>query len=72
MIETMSTLLAKRDYGLIVLSSNPERTKELYNVQAYDRYKFFEIVKAIKKSDMVISGGGTLFQDINSKKSIWY
>ena len=72
MIETMSTLLAKRDYGLIVLSSNPERTKELYNVQAYDRYKFFEIVKAIKKSDMVISGGGTLFQDITSKKSIWY
>ena len=72
MIETMSTLLAKRDYGLIVLSSNPERTKELYNVQAYDRYKFFEVLKALKKADIVVSGGGTLFQDITSKKSIWY
>lgn len=72
MIETMSILLAKKDCGLIVLSSNPERTKELYNVQAYDRYKFSEIVKAIKKSDIVVSGGGTLFQDITSKKSIWY
>ena len=72
MIETMSMLLARRDYGLIVLSSNPERTKELYNVQAYDRYKFKEIIKAIKKSDVVVSGGGTLFQDITSKKSIWY
>lgn len=72
MIETMSTLLAKRDYGLIVLSSNPERTKELYNVQAYDRYKLSEVVKAIKKADMVVSGGGTLFQDVTSKKSIWY
>ena len=72
MIETLSTLLAKRDYGLIVLSSNPERTKELYNVQAYDRYKLGEIVKAIKKSDMIISGGGTLFQDVTSKKSVWY
>lgn len=72
MIETMSTLLAKRDYGLIVLSSNPERTKELYNVQAYDRYKLSEVIKAIKKADMVVSGGGTLFQDVTSKKSIWY
>lgn len=72
MIETMSVLLAKKDCALIVLSSNPERTKELYNVQAYDRYKFSEIIKAIKKADIVVSGGGTLFQDITSKKSIWY
>lgn len=72
MIETMSTLLAKRDYGLIVLSSNPERTKELYNVQAYDRNKYSEIRKAMKKADLVVSGGGTLFQDVTSKKSLVY
>lgn len=72
MIETMSALLAKKDCALIVLSSNPERTKELYNVQSYDRYKLSEIIKAIKKADIVVSGGGTLFQDITSKKSIWY
>lgn len=72
MIETMSILLAKRNYGLIVLSSNPEKTKELYNVQAYDRSKLSQVMKAIKKADIVVSGGGTLFQDITSKKSIWY
>ena len=72
MIETMSTLLAKRDCSLTVLSSNPDKTKELYNVRAYNRYKLGEIIKAIKKADLVISGGGTLFQDITSKKSIWY
>ena len=72
MIETMSFLLAKKDCALLVLSSNPERTKELYNVQAYDRYKLSEIIKAIKAADIVVSGGGTLFQDITSKKSIWY
>ena len=72
MIETMATLLAKKDCSLIVLSSNPDRTKELYNVEAYDRYKFSEIKKAIKKADLIVSGGGTLFQDITSKKSIWY
>lgn len=72
MIETLSIELAKKNYRLVVLSSNPERTKELYNVEAYDRYNFFEIIKAIRKTDILISGGGTLFQDITSKKSIWY
>ena len=72
MIETFSIELAKRNYKLIVLSSNPEKTKELYNVEAYDRYNLFEVVKAIKKADIVVSGGGTLFQDITSRKSIWY
>lgn len=72
MIETMSIELAKRNLGLIVLSSNPEKTKELYNVKAYDRYKFREIIKAIREADILVSGGGTLFQDITSKKSIWY
>ena len=72
MIETMSIELAKKNYRLVVLSSNPDRTKELYNVEAYDRYNFFSIVKAIKNTDILVSGGGTLFQDITSKKSIWY
>ena len=72
MIETMSIELAKKNYRLVVLSSNPDKTKELYNVEAYDRYNFFEIVKAIKNTDILVSGGGTLFQDITSKKSIWY
>ena len=72
MIETMSIELAKKNYRLVVLSSNPDKTKELYNVEAYDRYNFFSIVKAIKNTDILVSGGGTLFQDITSKKSIWY
>ncbi len=72
MIETFSQELAKKNYKLIVLSSNPDRTKELYNVDAYDRYKIGEIIKAIKASDILVSGGGTLFQDITSRKSIWY
>ena len=61
MIETMSIELAKKNYRLVVLSSNPDKTKELYNVEAYDRYKFWSIVKAIRKTDILVSGGGTLY-----------
>ncbi len=72
MIETFSSELAKKNYGLKVLSCNPDKTEETYNVRAYDRYNLFEIVKAIRKTDILVSGGGTLFQDITSKKNIWY
>ena len=54
MIETLSIELAKKNYRLVVLSSNPDRTKELYNVEAYDRYNFWSIVKAIKNTDILV------------------
>ena len=44
MIETLASELAKRNYRLVVLSSNPDKTRELYNVEAYDRFKFFSIL----------------------------
>ena len=72
MIETFSQELAKKNFGLKVLSCNPDKTKETYNVGAYDRYHLFQIIKGIRKSDILVSGGGTLFQDITSKKNIWY
>ena len=72
MIETLAMELAKRNYRLVVLSSNPDKTRELYNVEAYDRFKLFSIIKGIKNTDILVSGGGTLFQDVTSKKSIWY
>lgn len=72
MIETFSQELAKKNFGLKVLSCNPEKTKETYDVGAYDRFRLFQIIKGIRKSDILVSGGGTLFQDITSKKNIWY
>ena len=72
MIETFSSELAKKNFGLKVLSCNPEKTEETYNVRAYDRFNLFQIIKGLRKSDILVSGGGTLFQDITSKKSIWY
>ena len=57
MIETLASQLAKRNYRLVVLSSNPDKTRELYNVEAYDRFKFFQIWKGIKNTDILVSGG---------------
>lgn len=55
-----------------VLSKDPDLTEREYGVAAVDRFKFFDVRKSLKASDMLISGGGSLLQDKTSSRSIWY
>lgn len=57
---------------ITVLSNNPEQTMKLYNVHAVNRWKINEILKAVQNSHLLISGGGSLLQDVTSKNSILY
>ena len=54
---------------ITVLSSNPNKTAKLYNVESVNFLKF---IKPILESDVLISGGGSLLQDITSLKSLIY
>lgn len=60
------------DIEITVLSQNPEATSERYGVRSCNRKSFFGILKAVIKTDLLISGGGSLLQDVTSKKSILY
>lgn len=57
---------------ITVLSNNPEKTKALYGVESINRWKLKEIAKVIKESDLLISGGGSLLQDVTSGKTVPY
>jgi len=57
---------------ITVLSYDPEDTEKKYNVKACPRKSLFSIIKAVLKCDLLISGGGSLLQDVTSKKSILY
>lgn len=57
---------------ITVLSNNPEHTIKAYQVKAINRWKVKEIYPAIKEADLVISGGGSLLQDVTSKNGILY
>lgn len=57
---------------ITVLSNNPQKTKTIYQVEAINRWKIKEVAKAIKASDLLISGGGSLLQDATSNKTIPY
>ncbi len=61
-----------RGVEIIVLSNNPEETARLYDVKACDRWNFKEITKAIQESKILISGGGSLLQDVTSIKNVIY
>lgn len=56
----------------VVLSHNPQRTAELYGVEAVNRWRFKAVVGALRRADMLISGGGSLLQDVTGLKSLIY
>ena len=57
---------------IVVLSNDVEYTKSTYKVNAINRWKLNDIYKELLKCDGLISGGGSLFQDVTSSRSIFY
>ncbi|BCV20134.1 polysaccharide pyruvyl transferase CsaB [Moorella sp. Hama-1] len=60
------------DLELTVLSHNPAQTAANFQVQAVDRWRLARVAGAIRRADLVISGGGSLFQDVTGPKSLLY
>lgn len=60
------------EFRIFVLSANPDQTISLYNVRAIKRSNLKGILQVLKEADLFISGGGTLFQDVTSSRSLFY
>ncbi|HPD90069.1 MAG TPA: polysaccharide pyruvyl transferase CsaB [Bacillota bacterium] len=60
------------DIEITVLSQSPASTREKYGVASVDRKSLWQVLKAVKTHDLLISGGGSLLQDVTSKRSILY
>ena len=60
------------DIEMVVLSALPRVTSEIYGVKAIHRYDWLKVFLNVIKADVVVSGGGTLFQDATSNRSFWY
>lgn len=57
---------------ITVLSKNPEETRGIHSVNAKSRWNVKEVVAAIRRSSIFVSGGGTLLQDITGFLSPYY
>jgi len=55
-----------------VLSANPEETSASHGIQAFNRMSPLGLLSAIRGSDLVVFGGGSLLQDSTSFRSLLY
>ncbi|MCD7778046.1 MAG: polysaccharide pyruvyl transferase CsaB [Clostridiales bacterium] len=60
------------DVKITALSYDPEFTKTEYGINAVQRFNVFKVFWAVFKSKVIVSGGGTLLQDISSTRSLFY
>lgn len=61
-----------KNVEITVLSNNPDKTKALYGVNSINRWDMKAVARSIKASDLLISGGGSLLQDVTSGKTVPY
>lgn len=55
-----------------VLSARPEETRRSYPLEAIPRFSPLQVLRQLRRSDLVLSGGGTLLQDKTSLRSLVY
>lgn len=57
---------------LVVLSGNPKQTEAEHGVRALPRYNLAQLWRALGQARCLVSGGGSLLQDVTSRRSIPY
>ena len=58
--------------NITVLSHDPGKTSYYYQVNSVKNFNLLWVIFAIKNCDVLISGGGSLLQDVTSLKSLLY
>ena len=70
MLEIFSELDPK--LNITVISSDPDYTKIRHGVNAVNWLNVIDILKVLYKADLLISGGGSLLQNVTSGRSLYY
>ena len=63
---------ASDDVSVTVLSNDPELTRKQYGMDAIPRFRMWRVFNALRRSDVLLSGGGSLLQDTTSTRSLMY
>lgn len=74
MLAAMAGALKEADptVNITVLSGNPVDTRRRHGVNSVHRLNLWQITKTLWRADLLISGGGSLLQDVTSGRSIFY
>lgn len=63
---------ADRDATIFVLSRNPAETRVMHRVRAVHTFNVLSFPRLARKVDVYINGGGSLIQDVTSRRSLWF
>lgn len=58
--------------GIVVLSRDPRGTARAHGVCAVNRWNPVSVARALSRADMLVSGGGGLFQDRTGSLGLYY
>lgn len=57
---------------LTVLSRDPAETAATHSVRALHSFRVLSMLRCMRRSELFLSGGGSLIQDVTSSRSLWY
>ncbi|SFP95114.1 polysaccharide pyruvyl transferase CsaB [Oscillibacter sp. PC13] len=60
------------DMPVTVLSKDPKSTRLTYRVRSVSRMALISWHKAMRHARLYINGGGSLIQDVTSRRSLWF
>jgi len=63
---------ASEEIAVTVLSNDPTQTRERYGLDAVPRFNLPAVWQAVRRCDVLLSGGGSLLQDRTSTRSLLY
>ena len=70
MIEVLSDL--DPQVNITVISADPEDTAKRHGVRAVSWLSLGDIIGALRSADLLVSGGGSLLQNVTSGRSLYY
>jgi polysaccharide pyruvyl transferase CsaB len=69
----LSLLLDKlKDCDVTVLTANPRKTFDTYGIHTVQTFSYPHVMKEITRCDVLISGGGSLLQNVTSNASLLF
>ena len=60
------------DLPVWVLSRSPKATRRIYKVRTCYTFRFLRFRRYMKRAKLYINGGGSLMQDVTSRRSLWF
>ncbi len=60
------------DMRIVVVSKSAKYTKRVHGLSAIRRWQTLKLRRELKRSKLFISGGGSLIQDVTSRRSLWF